>query len=75
VSTTEELLDIKVAAPIKKTENTAVEIRRADYATSFYQLKLALISPISGGSSVGIVRSQTYSTEFFSVIFNVDDLH
>jgi hypothetical protein len=27
VSTTEELLDRKVAAPIKKTENTSVEIR------------------------------------------------
>jgi hypothetical protein len=30
VSTTEELLDIKVAAPVYKTENTAVGIRHAD---------------------------------------------
>jgi hypothetical protein len=31
VSTTEELLDRKIAAPVYKTENTAVEIRDADY--------------------------------------------
>jgi hypothetical protein len=31
VSTTEELLDIKVAAPVYKTENTAVGIRHADH--------------------------------------------
>jgi hypothetical protein len=31
VSTTEELLDRKVAAPVWKTENTAVGIRHADY--------------------------------------------
>jgi hypothetical protein len=31
VSTTEELLDRKVAAPVYKTENTAVEIRHADH--------------------------------------------
>jgi hypothetical protein len=31
VSTTEELLDRKVAAPVKKTENTAVGIRYADH--------------------------------------------
>jgi hypothetical protein len=30
-STTEELLDRKVAAPVEKTENTAVEIRHADH--------------------------------------------
>jgi hypothetical protein len=30
VSTTEELLDRKVAAPVYKTENTAVGIRHAD---------------------------------------------
>jgi hypothetical protein len=30
VSTTEELLDKKVAVPVKKTENTAVGIRHAD---------------------------------------------
>jgi hypothetical protein len=31
VSTTEELLDRKVAAPVYKTENTAVGIRHADH--------------------------------------------
>jgi hypothetical protein len=31
VSTTEELLDRKVADPVKKTENTAVGIRHADH--------------------------------------------
>jgi hypothetical protein len=31
VSTTEELLDRKVAASVYKTENTAVGIRHADY--------------------------------------------
>jgi hypothetical protein len=31
VSTTEELLDRKVAAPVKKTENTAVGICHADH--------------------------------------------
>jgi hypothetical protein len=32
VSTTEELLDRKVATPVYKTENTAVGIRHADHA-------------------------------------------
>jgi hypothetical protein len=31
---------------------------------TFYQQNLALISPTSGGRSVGIVRSQTQATEF-----------
>jgi hypothetical protein len=31
LSTTEELLDRKVASPVKKTENTAVGIRNADH--------------------------------------------
>jgi hypothetical protein len=34
VSTTEELLDRKIAAPVQKTENTAVEIRHADHVAS-----------------------------------------
>jgi hypothetical protein len=33
VSTTEELLDRKLAAPVYKTENTAVGIRHADHVT------------------------------------------
>jgi hypothetical protein len=35
MSTTEELLDRKVAAPVSKTENTAVGIRHADHLTPF----------------------------------------
>jgi hypothetical protein len=31
VSTTEELVDRKVAAPVQKTENTAVGLRHADH--------------------------------------------
>jgi hypothetical protein len=31
MSTTEELLERKVAAPVEKTENTAVGIRHADH--------------------------------------------
>jgi hypothetical protein len=31
VSTTEELLDKKVAAPVQKTENTAIGIHHADH--------------------------------------------
>jgi hypothetical protein len=34
VSTTEELLDRKVAAPVYKTENSAVGIRHADHVAS-----------------------------------------
>jgi hypothetical protein len=64
VSTTEELLDRKVAAPVLKTEITALGISRADYATSLYPQKLALTSPTGSGRSVGIVRSRTQATEF-----------
>jgi hypothetical protein len=35
VSTTEELLDRKVAAPVYKTENTAEGIRHADHVAPF----------------------------------------
>jgi hypothetical protein len=35
MSITEELLDKKVAAPVYKTENTAVGIRHADHVTPF----------------------------------------
>jgi hypothetical protein len=64
VSTTEELLDRKVAVPVYKTENTAVGIRHADHATLFIRKKLAITSPTSGGRSVGIVRSRTQTMEF-----------
>jgi hypothetical protein len=35
VSTTEELLDRKVTAPVYKAENTAVGIRHADHVATF----------------------------------------
>jgi hypothetical protein len=63
VSTPEELLDRKVAAPVYKTENTAVGIRRADHVAPSPQ-KLAITSMTSGGRSVGIVRSRTQTMEF-----------
>jgi hypothetical protein len=65
VSTTEELLDRKVAAPVYETENTAVGIRNADHMAPLYPPKLAITSPTSGCRSVGIVRSRTQTMEFF----------
>jgi hypothetical protein len=59
VSTTEEVLDGKLVAPVKKTDNTAVGIRHADHVAPSIRKKFAITSPTSGGRSVGIVRSQT----------------
>jgi hypothetical protein len=50
VNTTEEPIERK------KTENTAVGIRRADH--------VALTSATSGGRSVGIIRSRNKATGF-----------
>jgi hypothetical protein len=55
VSTTEELLERKVADPVYKIEITAIGIRCADHSNPLY--------PTSGGRSVGIVRSRTKATE------------
>jgi hypothetical protein len=44
----------KVAAPIYKTDITAVGVRSADHETPVYPQKLALTSLTSGGRSVGI---------------------
>jgi hypothetical protein len=63
-----ELLDRKVAAPVYKTENTAVGIRHADHVAPSIRKKLAITSPTSGGRSVGIVRSRTQTMEF-SLVF------
>jgi hypothetical protein len=64
VSTTEDLLDRKVAAPVYKIENTAVGIRHADHVAPSSRKKLAITSPTSGGRSVGTVRSRTQTMEF-----------
>jgi hypothetical protein len=64
LSTTEELLDRKVAAPVYKTENTAVEIRHADHMAPSIHKKLAITSLTIGGHSVGIVRLRTQTMEF-----------
>jgi hypothetical protein len=45
----------KVAAPVSKTEITAVGIRLADHATPLYPQNLALTSHTIGGRSVGII--------------------
>ena len=42
-------------------------LRCADHVTPLYPQKLALTSPTGGGRSVGIVRSRTKATEFFTV--------
>jgi hypothetical protein len=65
MSTTEELLDRKVAAPVYKTENMAVGIRHADHVAPSIRKKLAITSPTSGGRSDGIVRLRTQTMEFF----------
>jgi hypothetical protein len=56
----------KVAAPVYKTEITAVRIRHTDHATPHYPQKLALTSLTSSGLSVGIVRLRTQAMEFRS---------
>jgi hypothetical protein len=68
VSTSEEVLDRKVAAPVLKTENTAVGIRHADHVALSIRKKLAITSQTSGGRSVGIVRSRTQTMEFSLVL-------
>jgi hypothetical protein len=62
-------LEEKVAAPVYKTENTAVGIRHADHIVPSIRKKLALTSLTSDGRSVGIIPSRTQVTEFsFSFI-------
>jgi hypothetical protein len=70
VSTSEELLDRKVAAPVYKTENTAVGIHHADHVATSISKKLAITSLTSDGRSVGIVRSRTQTMEVFFMIMD-----
>jgi hypothetical protein len=64
-------LEEKVAAPVKKVENTALGIRHADHVAPSIRKKLALTSPTSSSSSVGIVRSRIQATEFSLFAFVV----
>jgi hypothetical protein len=59
----------KVAAPVYKAENTAVDFRHAGHMAPSILKKLVLTSPTSGGRSVGIVRSRTQATEFSLVVW------
>jgi hypothetical protein len=51
--------------------DTAVEIRRADHATSLSPLNLALTSSKSGGRSVGIVQLRTKATELLYTYYSL----
>jgi hypothetical protein len=65
VSTTEELLKRKNSG--SGLENQDYGRRGSTVLTTQHlamRKKLVLISPTSGGSSVGIVRSRTQATEF-----------
>jgi hypothetical protein len=58
VSSTEELLDRKVADPVQKTENTAVGIRHADHVALSIRIFGTNFAK-SGGRFVGIISSRT----------------
>jgi hypothetical protein len=67
VNTTEKLLG-------RKSSGSGLDAREYGHRDpshwprgTLYPQKLALTSPISGGLSIGIVRSQTQATEFSSV--------
>jgi hypothetical protein len=64
VSTIEELLRRIVAAIVQKADNTAPRGSVAMTTRYLLSAKLALISPTSGGRSIGIIRSQAKATEF-----------
>jgi hypothetical protein len=68
VSTTEELLDRKVAAPVYITENTAVGIRHADHVAPSIRKSWQSLRRHAADGSVGIVRSRTQTMEF-SLVF------
>jgi hypothetical protein len=61
-----ECLEEKVAAPVQKTENTALGIHQAGHVSPSIRKTLALTSLTSRGRSAGIVSSRTQATEFFT---------
>jgi hypothetical protein len=74
VSTIEELLERKSSGSgLESREYGCRDLSRWP-RVSFYPQKLALTSPISGGRSVGIVRSRTQATEF-SLVFSHNVMH
>jgi hypothetical protein len=67
VSTIEELLKRKVAAPVYKSENTDVEIRHADHvAPSISKRWHQLLRQVAVARSV--IRSRTQTTEFVCLL-------
>jgi hypothetical protein len=62
-------LEAIVAAPVWKSENTAVGIRHADHVAPSIRKKLALASLTSSGRSVGIACLRTEAMEFFFLNF------
>jgi hypothetical protein len=68
VSTTEELLEReRSGSGLESREYCRMDPSRWPRVT-LYPQKLALTSPTSGGGLVGIVRSRTEATEFFSYV-------
>jgi hypothetical protein len=64
VSTIEELLERKSSGSGLETVEYGRRYPLRWQRSTLYPKKFALISPTSGGSSVGIVRSRTQATEF-----------
>jgi hypothetical protein len=63
VSTTEELLDRKVAATVYKTENTALGIRHADHVAFSIRKSWQSLR-----RQAAVARSQTQTMEFSLVL-------
>jgi hypothetical protein len=64
MSTIEELLERKSSGSGLDNRDYGRRDRSRWTRDTLYSQKLALISPTSGGHSVGIVRSRTEATEF-----------
>jgi hypothetical protein len=72
VSTTEELLKEKVAAPVYKTEIAAVGIRLTDHVGAPIRKTIGTKPPTSGGRSFYVARSPTQATEFVCFFDSID---